>query len=372
MTSGSFDPIDFADYIRRKWMVFAASCSLAIILALSVSLSLPRQYTAVASILIQSTAGNDPRAAMPGYLESLKAYERVASSDTLFIGALDHLHAREAFAHTPIESLKRRILKVSKQTGTAVLDISATWDEPRHAQALAQYIAEQTVELSRSFDAGSARDLTREFRSQLEAARSRLAKARQARDAFAASASVETLEDDVEGGADQKSRLERDLAVARADLAEYKAQQPLVPTDASNSDDTRWVAEKIASTQAKIATIEGQLRDLIDLLAKEGRQLQERKTLREAIESEESSAQAAYETSTAKLNEAVAASQFRGERLQIIDPGIVPQRPSSPDIPLNVLSALLFSLVGSFVYLACRFSYARLLREKAEREYSVS
>ncbi len=183
---------------------------------------------------------------------------------------------------------------------------------------------------------------------------------------------METLENDVEGGADQKSRLERDLGVARSDLAEYKAQQPLVPNGVSNSDDTRWVAQQIASTQAKIATIEGQRRDLIDLLAKEGSQLQERKTLREAIESKESSAQAAYETSTAKLNEAVAASQFRGERLQIIDPGIVPQRPSSPNIPLNVLSALLFSLVGSFVYLAFRFSYARLLREKAEREYSLS
>lgn len=373
MTNGSFNPIDFAEHLRRKWLVFAASSALAIILALSISVLLPRRYTAVASILIQPPAGNDARVAIavtPGYLESLKDYERIASSDTLFIGALEHLHLKEANADTPIESLKRRALKVSKQTGTAVLDISATWSDPRTAQALTEYIAQQTVDISRSFDAKSADDLTKEFHVQAEAARARLAKARQARDAFAASAPIETLENDVMEGADLKFRLERDLAVAQSDVAEYSAQQQS-PRNAASSTDAQWLAQQIASTRAKIAIIEGQRRDLIERLAKEGKELQERKALRDTVETEQGAAQSAFENSTTRLNDALSASQFRGERLQIIDPGIVPQRPSSPNTLLNVVSALLFSLVGSFVYLAFRFSYTRLLHERAEREYSL-
>ena len=49
---------------------------------------------------------------------------------------------------------------------------------------------------------------------------------------------------------------------------------------------------------------------------------------------------------------------YRSERLQVIDPGIVPERPSSPNIPLNVLVALFAAAVLSFLLLTLRFSYA--------------
>ena len=42
-------------------------------------------------------------------------------------------------------------------------------------------------------------------------------------------------------------------------------------------------------------------------------------------------------------------------RLRLIDPGIVPQRPSSPNIPLNVFAALLFGAVASVLYLSVAF-----------------
>ncbi|HXB70006.1 MAG TPA: hypothetical protein VNY05_17265, partial [Candidatus Acidoferrales bacterium] len=48
---------------------------------------------------------------------------------------------------------------------------------------------------------------------------------------------------------------------------------------------------------------------------------------------------------------------FRGERLRLIDPGIVPERPSSPNIPLNVLAALFLGLVLPVVYLTMQMSY---------------
>ena len=53
----------------------------------------------------------------------------------------------------------------------------------------------------------------------------------------------------------------------------------------------------------------------------------------------------------------VAKGEFRGERLRIIDPGIVPERPSSPNIPLNVLAALFLGLVLPVIYLTLQMSY---------------
>ncbi|HUI77183.1 MAG TPA: hypothetical protein VLY24_04690 [Bryobacteraceae bacterium] len=45
-----------------------------------------------------------------------------------------------------------------------------------------------------------------------------------------------------------------------------------------------------------------------------------------------------------------------GERLTIIDPGVVPERPSSPNVPLNVAAALLLGLVFPVAYLAVELS----------------
>jgi uncharacterized protein involved in exopolysaccharide biosynthesis len=55
----------------------------------------------------------------------------------------------------------------------------------------------------------------------------------------------------------------------------------------------------------------------------------------------------------------------------MIDPGIVPRRPSSPNLPLNVLAALLLALVASVVYLAMRFSYARPRGLRDDRAFAT-
>ena len=53
--------------------------------------------------------------------------------------------------------------------------------------------------------------------------------------------------------------------------------------------------------------------------------------------------------------ERFAAGKSHGERLRIIDPGIVPERPSSPNIPLNVLIAFVAAAFLSLVYLGLAF-----------------
>jgi uncharacterized protein involved in exopolysaccharide biosynthesis len=93
--SEAFQAFEILNFLRGRWRVIAAACGVAILLSLSVSLLLPKRYTATASIVIEPPGGSDARiatAVSPVYLESLRTYERFAASDTLFARAAERFH----------------------------------------------------------------------------------------------------------------------------------------------------------------------------------------------------------------------------------------------------------------------------------------
>ena len=148
----SFDVFEYIDFLRARWKFPSFACGVAIVAALATGLLLPKRYTATATILIDPPAGGDPRiatAVSTVYLESLKTYELLATNDQLFVRAAARFHLRD-YDESPIESLKRRVLKVDKLRDTRALQISVTLTDPIAAQAMAQFIAEGAVELSRS------------------------------------------------------------------------------------------------------------------------------------------------------------------------------------------------------------------------------
>src|SRR5437763_1093679 len=154
----SLDAFRYMSYLRSRWRWIAVSCGTAVAIALGVSLVMPRQYTAVARIVIEPPAGTDPRASMavsPIYLESLKTYEQFASGDSLFQKALDRFGLRAG----PIETQKKRVLKVGLVRNTRILEISAMLPDARKAQGLAQFLAESNVEMNRSLATDGDQDL---------------------------------------------------------------------------------------------------------------------------------------------------------------------------------------------------------------------
>jgi uncharacterized protein involved in exopolysaccharide biosynthesis len=48
-----------------------------------------------------------------------------------------------------------------------------------------------------------------------------------------------------------------------------------------------------------------------------------------------------------------------GERLELLDPGVVPERPSSPNLPLNVVVACSLALLFSLGYLTLAYGLAQ-------------
>ena len=285
----TFELVRLIDHLRRRWHVIALACGVAVTLALLAGLIFPHEYTATTRIVIEPPAGTDLRAAMavsPIYFESLKTYELVASGDRLFLDAIEHFKLPHRMA---IDRLKRSVLKVSIPRNTKILEISVTLRDPKPAQALALYIAEQTVRLTRETATETEQDLIRDAQKLWEDARTRMDKTE---------ASFVAL------SADEVSRRgEKDAA------------------------------------QLTAALIQSQ------------------------------TARAAFQTADEHLAEVRSTAGFRGERLRIIDPGVIPERPSWPNVPLNLLIAVFVALAASLAYLAFEFNY-RLARSAAPRALS--
>lgn len=339
---------EYIDYVRLRWRLIAAACVSAIVLSLLVSLLLPKRYTATASIVIEPPAGNDVRTATavsPVYLESLRTYERFAASDTLFAGAVARFHLRSGENAQSIESLKQQVLKVTKLRDTKILEISATLAEPELAQQFVNYVAEETVKLSRGESAATDREVIGEADRQATEAQQRLDRAQQAWVAYAAREPNGSLEPQIEADVDLLEKIHQSLMDARSDIAEYQEKADY--------------ARELPGLRAKAAELEKRAAELEKGIERKSALASQRAAERQKLDVEMRMAQTASESSAARLRELRATAGTRGERLRVIDPGVVPQRPSSPNVALNVLVALLLTMIALAAYLTVSFSYRR-------------
>ena len=369
-----FDGIQFADYARRRWSVIVLSCVAGIVVASGISLLMPKRYTATASILIEPPTGSDPRGATAVssvYLESLKTYERFASSDTTFARALQDLDLRKKFGGTGIESIKRSVLKVSRPASTKILEISATLGDPRDAQRLAQNVAEQSVALSRKLDNQSSEDLLNQARKILDAATDRLTKAELNREQITRVEGVDVLQNEVADANQLRLSIETELGRTRAALADTEAESKTLQGKEGSEARTFFTQRDVDAVRARVASLEAQAATIARTSADTATILETRKQRREPLDNELKSARTAYDAARNKFAEVEYSSAFHDDRLEVMDPGVEPQHPSSPNMLVNVMLAALVSLVFSVGWLAMRFGYSRARSYPTKlREYS--
>ncbi len=326
----SFDAFRYVRYLRQRGRWILASCTVAVSLALLVSLLLPRQYTATARIVIEPPAGMDVRgtiAVSPIYLESLRTYEHFATSDSLFQKALDQFHLH-GDGSRPIESLKKRILKVEIVRNTRILEISATLPDARKAQALALFVAQSTADLNSSLMAESDEELTRNTERQVGELRARLDQLDGEWSRLVENEPVEELHSAIENAGMLRSNLQEQIVNADVQASEIAQSTP----------------------HPKTAELRRQVEALDRQTSEREKTLAERLAHRDKVSSERKTVQGALATAETHLREARANSGYRSERLKIIDPGIVPERPSSPNVPLNLVAALLLGLILPILY----------------------
>lgn len=349
----AFNPIEFLDYLRARWRVLASACALAAAVAAAGSLLLPKRYTANAVIVIEPP-GSDPRAATvvsPMYLESLKTYERFALSDSLFARAAQRFHLQDAGGAPSLESLKQKVLKVSKPSDTKILEIDVTLSEPKLAQSVVQFLAEETVEMSHQENTAADREMLEQAEKQAAEAARRLQEAQAASANFAARAPVEAIQSAIARSADSLTTLRPAAVEAEADAAGIEEQ-------AKQSGDP-FATERLPQMRARAAALNQRVEEINRSIDANTARLSRWEAEKRNADTNLTAAEAAYRAASARLQEARATAGTRVERLRVIDPGIVPQRPSFPNLPLNVMVAALLALVASLVYLNVGFTYRR-------------
>ena len=362
--AGAFDAFRYISYMRLRWRWIAVSCVTATALAVAVSLVLPREYTATARIVIEPPAGTDLRAAVavsPIYLESLKTYEQFADSDSLFQSSVDKFALRSLVTNRPIESLKKRVLKAGLLRNTRILEISATLPDPRKARALALYVAESTVDLNRSLAGDNDQDLLRAMERQQQEARDRLQATETAWAELVAHEPVAELQAETESAGTLQANLTTQLSNVDLEIADAVERARAGGADASQA--------KIEEGNARARR--EQLRAQVEALSRQGLEreklLSARLAHRDSLEAERKSGQAQLAAVETQLREARGTAPYRGERLKIIDPGIVPERPSSPNLMLNAAAAFLLGLILPVVCLTLAMSYGE---QRAYRSFA--
>jgi uncharacterized protein involved in exopolysaccharide biosynthesis len=331
----SFDVFEYIDFLRKRWKFSGLTCGFAIVAALATGLLLPARYTSTATILIDPPAGGDPRTATAVstvYLESLKTYELLATNDQLFVRAAGQFHLRDQHG-SPIESLKRRVLKVDKLRDTRALQISVTLPDPRTAQAVAQFIAEGAVELSRSGGKEADESMIEDAAKAAEILNARVNEVETAWEKAAGAHSSEALRSEVSDDSYLKSRVEEQLLDEEAD-----------PSDDSGK------------SRARSEILKRRIGELTRAIDQKSAALAQQTAREEDLEAVLTSARTAYEMAAQRLANLRISRGSRTEWLRVVDPGIIPQRPSSPNVPLILIGALSLALFGSLLYLTLSFS----------------
>ena len=352
------DPVDglvYINYVRARWRVVALSCLLAMVLSAGVSLLLTRQYTATARIIIEPPAGADPRSAMavsPIYLESLKTYEQFASSDSLFQKAVARFQLQTLLGLRPIESLKRSVLKVGLLRNTRILEIAATLPDARRAQALAQYVAEQTVAQNRALLAESGEDLVAGVEKQAGEARARVQRAEEQWSRLFVNEPVDSVQSEVVEAGALRAKLAEQIASARLEIADAADRERQ-----SSPSEADLLRKEQSNARTRMDQLQREVDSLNRQIAEKEKLLAQRLARREQLEDERKSYQAALTSAETRLRDTRNDLSYRGERLTVIDTGVIPERPSSPNLPLNVAVAVLLGLLFPLFYLALALNF---------------
>ena len=378
-----FDPIEYLVYLRRNWKWAALAVGTAVGLTAAASWLLPNQYTATATLVIEPPSGMDPRGATAVsaiYLESLKTYEQFAASESLFERARQKFHLEEGPGSAASETLRRRVLRVTKLPDTKVLQIHATLRDPKQAQALVQFLAEETVALNRSVENQSEREALTDVRTQLEEASAKLGQAREQFNAAAAGGTEAILAAEVRDLSDLKGRLNEQMAEAGTSLAELSARAGVQTNgfaagfDATASREN--LQQEIAAARARGTALAGQIATVNRDLKQKAAALAAARARTDRSTDQLRAADAAFEAMSRRANELAGSSGLRTEQLRIIDPGIVPQQPSFPNVPLFTGAALLISAMLCLAWLSLGYGLeqqrARTLFRKSRSEFKVA
>ena len=357
------DPFDgrlYLAHLRRRWRLPAAMLAIALTTSLVFSLLQTRRYTARVSLVIEPPASSDSRAAMavsPIYLELLRTYEHFASSDHLFAQAARKFGLRSA-GSGPLESLKRSVLRVAIPRNTKILEIAVTLPDAAKAHALALYTAEQTIELNHKTNLAADGELTAAAKLEVESSVARFRVAEAALDeARKRSPTEEILRAELDRLGERRTEIERLALSAALSVADQENREnALAAGGPTRSEELALLRARLSSSRSHSLRLQQEAKAIASEVAMKQKLHAERNAAVELLEAEYKTALEARGQAEKRLRDVQGMRGYRSERISLLDPGFVPERPSSPNVPLNVIVAAALAAMVSLIYLTVEFS----------------
>ncbi len=371
-----FEVMFYLRALQARWKRIAAVALVAAATALALSLLLPKKYDATVTLVIQPAGAGGPYPATmsPVYLEYLRSYEHFLQSD----GLLDRLLREFKLDRPPYnytaEGFRSSALRVTLVRNTKVLKVRVRFSEPQKAQEIALGLARLAAQSNTEINLAEAARAAGQIGKDREEARARLAAAQAALEKFRRQSRGEELERQVAQQIERKvesqgklSQLQVDLAEKEARLATLSAQwrrepekfrleqggrasEVLNPARQQLQEEMDLTAADVEGLRARQKALRAELAEVEAPLARNQAARASLDLRRQELESAYDLAQNALISFTNRANDARFTTAARHEELQIADPGVVPARPSSPNVLLNVLLAAFLGLLGSVLY----------------------
>lgn len=366
-----FDLRLYVGYLARRSKTLAIVPAVAVAMALLVSLALPKQYDATVTLLIQP-GGSDPRYPPPlnqVYLEYLRSYEYVVQGDELLTRVLKEFQLDRDPYNYNLTSFRRSVLDVQLLKFSKLLSVRVRFEDPQKAHQIALFLAHEATRATEAWRDADAEKAIRQAERDLEGPRARLAEAEKQLENFRRGAREDELARTVQMELENKSEYERQLGSTQVLIPELEARV------AALTARIRETPEKIELDKPVLNPAAQRLRGLFDeastsLAGERAKQTALRRSLAEIeaplarhqtelvkvqarateLERVYHAAREALTLATNRANDARLGAVSRTEQLQIADPGIVPQSPSSPHMLLNALLALVLGLLGAVAY----------------------
>jgi len=224
-------------------------------------------------------------------------------------------------------------LQVEPQRDSRVAMVSYQSTDPRQAAILADAFAQAYIATTLELSMEPARRNAEWFDEQLKVLRQRLEEAQSRLTVFQQEKGIVALDERLDTETSRLNDLSRSYVVAQSETLDVKSRQlgENHPQYKRAVERERALRGSVASQKTRILVLKKQ-RDQLDALARD-------------VEIE----QQTYEATLQSFYETRLESQFNQTNIAILSPAVAPKEPFSPNVALNMISAVFLGLLLSVV-----------------------
>jgi len=173
---------------------------------------------------------------------------------------------------------------------------------------------------------------------------------------------VESIQSAIADAGALRGKLAEQIADVRLEIADTGDRERQ-----SSPSEADLLRKEQSNARTRLDELQREIDSLDREIAQKEKLLGQRLARREQLEAERKSGQAALTAVETRLRDTRNDLSYRGERLTVIDTGVVPERPSSPNLPLNIAVAVLLGLLFPLAYLAVALNFEQQPRSGRDR-----